>query len=76
MMKYKVEDFSNQSEFKDAVLRDSSLSDMEKLSLVFSASKESLKRTDAQLYYAILAVLDSNKKIVAPPEYFAFGNKG
>lgn len=70
MREYKVENYSSKSEFKDAVLCDSTLSDMDKLRLIFSVSKDDLKRTNVQLYYAILAVLDKNKNVVAPPEYF------
>lgn len=59
--RYDLSKFSSAQEMKDAVLCDSRLSDMEKLSLVFSVSKESLKSRDASLYYAILAVLDKAK---------------
>ena len=75
MREYKVTDFRCEAEFKDAVLSDGNLTDIEKLSLIFSVSKESLKTSDVQLYYAILAVLDKNKKIVIPPDYFNSDNK-
>lgn len=71
MQLYDRTKFASDSEFKDAVMRDGELTDMEKLRLVFSVSKESLKRTDCQLYYAILALLDANKKPSPPPSYFS-----
>lgn len=47
---------------KNQILASSKLTDMEKLSKVFDLSKDSLKKQDPQLYYAILAVLDKEKK--------------
>ena len=76
MREYKVENYSSKSEFKDAVLCDSTLSDMDKLRLIFSVSKDNLRRTNVQLYYAILDVLDKNKTVMASPEYFASFNRG
>ena len=46
------------------------MSDMEKLHDVFSIDKEELKKKFPQLYYAILAVLDKEKKSDAS-SYFA-----
>ena len=48
--------------FKDAILKDKTMSDMEKLDTIFECDKQDLKETNPQLYYAILAMLDSNKK--------------
>ena len=76
MREYKVENYSSKTEFKDAVLCDATLSDIDKLRLIFSVSKDDLKKTNIQLYYAILAVLDKNKKVMAPPEYFTSFNRG
>lgn len=47
---------------KKQILTNSKLTDMEKLSKVFDLSKDSLRKQDPQLYYAILAVLDKEKK--------------
>lgn len=49
-------------EKKQSILMDNTLTDMEKLSKVFDISKDSLREYDSQLYYAILAVLDKEKK--------------
>ena len=49
-------------EKKSRILWDNDLTDMEKLKDIFDISKNSLKETDAYLYYAILAVLDNEKK--------------
>lgn len=49
-------------EKKRSILANSKLTDMEKLRKVFDISKDSLKEYDSQLYYAILAVLDGEKK--------------
>ena len=49
-------------EKKQSILANSKLTDMEKLSKIFDISKDSLKEYDSQLYYAILAVLDEEKK--------------
>ena len=76
MREYKVENYSSKTELKDAVLCDDTLSDMDKLRLIFSVSKDDLKMTNVQLYYAILAVLDKNTKVMAPPEYFTSFNRG
>ena len=59
--KYMATNFESVRNMKEAIMSDSSLSDMEKLKYVFSASKEELKANDPQLYYAILAVLDAAK---------------
>lgn len=44
------------------MLANSKLSDMENLRKAFDVSKSSLKENDPQLYYAILAVLDNEKR--------------
>lgn len=48
-------------EYEYLVMSNTTLSDMKKLSEIFSLCKENLKKQFPQLYYAILAVLDSNK---------------
>lgn len=52
-------------EKKQSILMDNTLTDMEKLRKVFDISKDSLREYDSQLYYAILAVLDKEKKLDA-----------
>lgn len=54
--------YSNIEHYKDGVMRDEELSDMQKLQMVFCASKENLKERDPQLYYAILGVIDHAKR--------------
>ena len=49
-------------EKKQSILANSKLTDIEKLRRIFDVSKDSLKEYDSQLYYAILAVLDGEKK--------------
>lgn len=49
-------------EKKQNILANNKLTDMEKLKKVFDISKDYLKEYDSQLYYAILAVLDKEKK--------------
>ena len=49
-------------EKKSRILWDKDLTDMEKLQEVFDISKNSLREYDVYLYYAILAVLDKEKK--------------
>ena len=53
---------TREREMKQTILSNNKLTDMEKLRLVFNISKESLKEFDTELYYAILAVLDQEKK--------------
>ena len=53
----------------DAIMANGTLSDMEKLQQIFDNCKVELKKTNAHLYYAILAVLDKNK-ISDPGDYF------
>ena len=50
---------------KDMIMANAKLTDMEKLQKVFDIDKENLKKQFPQLYYAILAVLDKEKKIDA-----------
>ena len=47
---------------KQRIMADAKLSDIEKLREVFNISKNSLKGSDPQLYYAILGVLDKFKQ--------------
>lgn len=49
-------------EDKQNILKNNKLSDMEKLKMIFDISKDSLRNYDIYLYYAILAVLDKEKK--------------
>lgn len=46
---------------KEEIMRNGTLSDIQKLQNVFDISKDQLKRNDPQLYYAILGVLDHAK---------------
>lgn len=56
---------------RDDILASSKLTDMEKLQLMFDKDKEWLRKHNSYLYYAILAVLDANKK---PDPSGYFGN--
>lgn len=64
-------------EFKQYVLANHKLNDMQKLKYIFDVSKEELKKSNPQLYYAILAVLHSAKcmkcagMMTAPSDYFS-----
>ena len=69
-MKYTMSMANNKEELKDMIMSDAKLSDMEKLHDIFSIDKEELKKQFPQLYYAILAVLDKEKKPDASA-YFA-----
>ena len=69
-MKYTVSMTSDREHLKDLIMSDSKMSDMEKLHDVFCIDKEELKKKFPQLYYAILAVLDKEKKPDASA-YFA-----
>lgn len=60
----------NKEELKYMIMSDAKMSDMEKLYDIFSLDKEELKKKFPQLYYAILAVLDKEKKPDAS-SYFA-----
>lgn len=57
--KYFAEDKNNH---ENAIMSCGAMTDMEKLRGVFSLNKEDVKKRFPQLYYAILAVLDSEKK--------------
>lgn len=72
MLKYTREKFPNMSvgTLKDAVLCDSKLTDMEKLENIFELDKENIRKNDVRLFYAILGVLDSNKKSVPMGDYW------
>lgn len=50
---------------KDKIMASAKLTDMEKLKQIFDIDKENLKKQFPELYYAILAVLDKEKKIDA-----------
>ena len=69
-MKYTMPMASNKEELKYMIMSDAKMSDMEKLHDIFSLDKEELKKKFPQLYYAILAVLDKEKKPDAS-SYFA-----
>ena len=60
----------NKEELKYMIMSDAKMSDMEKLYDILSLDKEELKKKFPQLYYAILAVLDKEKKPDAS-SYFA-----
>lgn len=60
----------SENEKKQRVLNNPNLTDMEKLRDIFTISQESLREHDVFLYYAILAVLDKEKKPDAS-EYFS-----
>ena len=64
MPKYTKEQFPSLSvaELKDRVLCDSKLTDMEKQENIFELDKENIRKNDVRLFYAILGVLDANKK--------------
>lgn len=49
-------------DLKDRILSDSNLTDMEKLENIFELDKENIRKNDVRLFYAILGVLDANKK--------------
>lgn len=52
----------HENEHKNAVMCSASMTDMEKLNEIFNINKEDVKKQFPQLYYAILAVLDNEKK--------------
>lgn len=47
---------------KDKIMASATMTDMEKLKKIFDIDKENLKKQFPELYYAILAVLYSEKK--------------
>ena len=51
-----------ENDYKNAVMNSATMTDMEKLNETFSIHKEDIKKRYPQLYYAILAVLDKEKK--------------
>lgn len=61
-MKYTMSMALDRDHLKDLIMSDSKMSDMDKLHDVFCIDKEELKKKFPQLYYAILAVLDKEKK--------------
>lgn len=69
-MKYTMSMASNKEDLKHMIMSDVKMSDMEKLHDIFSLDKKELKKQFPQLYYAILAVLDKEKKPDAS-SYFA-----
>lgn len=62
-MKYTMSMATDKEELKDMIMSDAKMTDIEKLCDVFSIDKEKLKGQFPQLYYAILAVLDKEKKL-------------
>jgi hypothetical protein len=50
------------NDYKNAVMCNATMTDMEKLTEIFDINKEDVKKQFPQLYYAILAVLDKEKK--------------
>ena len=69
-MKYTMSMALDRDHLKDLIMSDSKMSDMDKLHDVFCIDKEELKKKFPQLYYAILAVLDKEKRLDAS-SYFA-----
>ena len=61
-MKYTMSMAASKEELTDMIMSDANMTDMEKLRVVFAIDKENLKGKFPQLYYAILAVLDREKK--------------
>ena len=49
------------NDYKNAVMCNAIMTDMEKLNEIFNINKEDVKKQFPQLYYAILAVLDKEK---------------
>lgn len=56
---------------KDKIMTSATMTDMEKLKKIFDIDKENLKKQFPELYYAILAVLDNEKK----PDASGYFNK-
>lgn len=50
------------NDYKNEVMCNPVMTDMEKLNEIFNINKEDIKKRFPQLYYAILAVLDKEKK--------------
>lgn len=63
------------NDYKNAVMCDAVITDMEKLNKIFNINKEDVKKQFPQLYYAILAVLDKEIK-PSEREYCARGYFG
>lgn len=61
-MKYVMSMAINEDHLKQKIMADAEMSDMEKLHDVFCVDKDRLKGSFPQLYYAILGVLDKEKK--------------
>lgn len=61
-MKYTMSMASSKEHLKQMILADAEMSDMGKLHDVFCVDKDELKSRFPQLYYAILGVLDKEKK--------------
>lgn len=72
MQKYKYNKLNNSVSVEDMermVLSNGTMSDIEKLKNIFELRKNDIRNYDVNLYYAILGVLDSNKK-PDPGNYF------
>lgn len=52
----------HENDHKNTVMCSTTMTDMEKLNEIFNINKEDVKKRFPQLYYAILAVLDKEKK--------------
>lgn len=61
-MKYVMSMALNKDHLKQMIMEDVEMTDMEKLHDVFCVDKDKLKGKFPQLYYAILGVLDKEKK--------------
>jgi hypothetical protein len=68
-MEHSASMYATIEQYKEGVMCDGELSDMQKLQMVFSASKGNLKTRDPQLYYAILGVLDHTKRGATPMHF-------
>ncbi len=58
---------------KRNTLKSDSITNKEKLQMIFDIDKEALKKQFPELYYCILAVLDEDK-ISSPGDYFKTDN--
>ena len=66
--------------FKQQVLANPDLNDIQKLKRIFDVSKDDLKKHNVYLYYAILGVLHSEKcmkcaGLFQPSDYFTHSNE-
>lgn len=69
-IKYCMSKFATKSALESAIMADPNMSDMEKLARIFHNHKDEVKQNFPHLYYAILAVLDADKKPAPGSDYF------